>query len=195
MKHCGITGGIASGKSMVCQILISMGYPVYFADSRAQILTNTNTEIQKQLINRFGDDIYVNAKLNKTLMRNLIFKSDEARKYVNSVVHPVVRNDYLIWRNESDKDGITFMESALIYNTDIFQFFDFICAVKASDTVRINRLMQRDNINSQDAAERLNIQLSPDEYYNRADFVINNNGTELLILQVLNLIKTIESYG
>ena len=97
MKKIGLTGGIGSGKTYVAQILEKMGYPVYYSDTRAKELCNEDPLIIRELKKLLGDDAYKNKKLNKSFISNQIFSSPDLRESINSIIHPVVRNDFDQW--------------------------------------------------------------------------------------------------
>lgn len=191
MFHCAVSGGIASGKSVVCKILESMLHPVYYADDRASFLIDTQTEIKQQLTERFGVNIYQQDKINKPLLASLIFNSTSDREFVNSVVHPIVRKDYMEWRKLFKNKEFTFFESALIFQSDLYKYFDAIIVVDASINLRIERLILRDNISSNEAEKRLSVQINPKEYTQRADYIIINDGAFILpqLVTTINLIK------
>lgn len=97
VKRFGLTGGIGSGKSYIAEILEKMGYPVYYSDERAKVLTDTHPEIRTGLISRFGDQIYSEGILNRKELAAHIFNSEPDRIFVNQLIHPVVRADFDRW--------------------------------------------------------------------------------------------------
>jgi dephospho-CoA kinase len=189
MKHWAITGGIAAGKSEVCKIYTALNIPVYNADLRAKFLINKNTKIISSLVARFGEDIYLNGELNKLKMIELVFENDNTKRIVDSIVHPVVIDDYLLWRSAFKNCRFSLLESALLFESGLSKHIDVIGLVTADISVRIARIVERDNITAKQALQRINSQTDYNNYSNKVDFKIFNNGTEMLIPQVLCSIK------
>jgi dephospho-CoA kinase len=189
MKHWAITGGIAAGKSEVCKIYTALNIPVYNADLRAKFLINKNTKIISSLVARFGEDIYLNGELNKLKMIELVFENDNTKRIVDSIVHPVVIDDYLLWRSAFKNCRFSLLESALLFESGLSKHIDVIGLVTADISLRIDRLVERDNITAKQALQRINTQVDYNNYSNKVDFKIFNNGTEMLIPQVLCSIK------
>jgi dephospho-CoA kinase len=189
MKHWAITGGIAAGKSEVCKIYTALNISVYNADLRAKFLINKNTKIISSLVARFGEDIYLNGELNKLKMIELVFENDNTKRIVDSIVHPVVIDDYLLWRSAFKNCRFSLLESALLFESGLSKHIDVIGLVTADISVRIARIVERDNITAKQALQRINSQTDYNNYSNKVDFKIFNNGTEMLIPQVLCSIK------
>ena len=97
MIKVGITGGIGSGKSLVCDIFRKLEIPVYVADDRAKSLMNTDIRIKSELISKFGELIYKNDLLNKDRLAGIIFEDKSAINFVNEIVHPAVAKDFEVW--------------------------------------------------------------------------------------------------
>ena len=97
MIKIGITGGIGSGKSVISRILRLLNYPVYDSDFWAKELMNNNPTIQQSLTERFGPETYQNNTLNRPFLAQQIFNNDDARLFVNSIVHPIVSQHFLDW--------------------------------------------------------------------------------------------------
>jgi len=190
MKHWAITGGIAAGKSEICKVYNAMGIPVYNADLKAKFLIDKHDKIINGLVENFGDNIYQDGKLNKQKMIQLVFNNEDTKSIVDSIVHPVVLDDYLNWRNNFKNCRFTLLESALVFESGLIKHIDVVGLVTADISKRVQRLLQRDGITSNQALQRINSQVNYDKYLDIADFIIINNGTEMLIPQVLNAIKS-----
>ena len=150
MISIGITGIIGSGKSMLSQVFRSMGIPVYDADSNAKSLMNNNLQIKESLTSAFGSDTYINGKINKDYLRNVVFGNEGKRKIVNSIVHPIVKSDYIAWRQETGSD-ITAIESAIIFDAKFEDILDKIIFVEAAEDILIRRICLRDNVSAETA--------------------------------------------
>src|ERR1700743_1948079 len=89
MLKVGVTGGIGSGKSVVCQVFQTLGIPVFNADDTARYLMENNTELKQKICALLGDDVYSNGKLNRTKVSGIVFSDREKLLQLNALVHPV----------------------------------------------------------------------------------------------------------
>ena len=187
----GITGGIGSGKSYVCQRLIARGYEVYDCDSAAKRLMRTSPEIRQQLTALIGPETYIDNTLNKKKVAEFLLVSEDNAKAVDAIVHPAVFCDF-------EASGMKWMESAILYESGAYRLVDKTIVVTAPEEVRIQRVMQRDSISREKVLEWMARQMPQEEVRRRADFEIINDG-EANIEQQLNKIlrnmkETIFSY-
>ena len=113
MIKVGITGGIGSGKTVVSNLLNNLGYPVYNSDKNAKKLMNFKTELISKIIHHFGPNSYVKNKLNSKFLASKVFTDRKKLELLNKIVHPFVKEDFLIWTNYQ-YSNIVFKESALI---------------------------------------------------------------------------------
>lgn len=183
----GITGGIGSGKSTVAKIIESLGYPVYYSDQRAKDLMNSSDEIKEELNNHFGLDLYSEGTLNRKLLADKIFQNKDELTFVNHLVHPIVRQDFYLW-SEKQTSKIVFQESALLFETGNEKNFTATLLITASDELRIQRVMKRDNCSRASVLERMKNQLPESEKIAKASFVLYNNETESVIQQTLSIL-------
>jgi dephospho-CoA kinase len=176
----GITGGIGSGKSYVCQRLKKRGYEVYDCDSAAKRLLRTSPEIREQLTLLIGPDAYTtDGQLNKAAVSKFLLASVDNQKAINDIVHPAVFSDF-------EESGMEWMESAIIYESGIYRLVDRVIVVTAPMEVRIRRVMRRDHISREKVLEWMDRQLPQEEVVSRADFELVNDG-KTDIEQQLNL--------
>jgi dephospho-CoA kinase len=187
MKRIGITGGIGAGKSLVAEIIKAMGYPVYNSDERAKELTDSNPKIKAGLIHLFGIEIYQNDKLNKFALAQAIFSDDSLRDKVNTLIHPIVREDFNLWTLAQNTE-LVFNESAILFETGSFKNFDAIILVHAPKELRIKRIMKRDNCTEKEVIYRMNSQFSDEEKYQLTEFRIVNDEQTPLLTQVEQII-------
>ena len=181
----GITGGIGSGKSYVCQRLIARGYEVYDCDSAAKRLMRTSPEIRQQLTALIGPDTYVNDQLNKAAVARFLLISEENAKAVDAIVHPAVFRDF-------EASGMKWMESAILYESGAFRLVDKTIVVTAPEEVRIQRVMQRDNISREKVLEWMQRQLPQEEVRHRADYEIVNDGKADIEVQLNKILRTMK---
>ena len=178
MMRTAITGGIGSGKSHVCHLLAKRGIRVYDCDAAAKRLMRSD-ELRQQLTRLVGDGLYINNVLQKAMLAKFLLASEANKQAVNTVVHPAVARDFM----QSDYQ---WLESAILFDSGFDQRvpFDRIVCVTAPTAIRVERIMQRDNITREKALEWINCQMPQDEMARRSDFVINNDGKEDLEKQI-----------
>lgn len=189
-KTVGITGGIGSGKSVVSRILQLMGYPVYSSDQRAKDLMHEDSGIISALKELFGENAYKDSELNRPFIAEQIFRDDSKRVAMNKIVHPAVRADFKSWA-ASQQAPLVFQESALLFETGNYTQFDHIFLVTASESVRMQRVKERDHLSDEAVEARFKAQMPDEEKQKLTPHIIHNNGDEFLVPQVLKLIKEI----
>lgn len=187
MTKVGITGGIGSGKSIVCEIFNRLGISIYNADNRAKWLMNNNVVLKQQLIARWGNQLYKNNQLDRSFLAGIIFANKEAIEFVNSVVHPAVNVDFKEWFSLHSNEAYVIKEAALLFESNTYREMDVIVTVYAPENLRIERVLKRDNISKAQVINRMNNQLSDEEKVKRSDYIIFNNEQQSLLEQVLNL--------
>ena len=187
-----LTGGIGCGKSIVARIFSCLRVPVYDSDSRAKALMNTDKAIVESLTRLIGKDLYKNSRFQKDVMANAIFSDADLLQNVNAIVHPAVWNDFVRWSSKQSSP-YTIMETALLYETDLYKHFDKIIAVVATDEIRIKRVMQRDGCSYDSVMKRIKNQPSVEKAVQNADFLIENNDTFVIpqVMEVYNTLKTL----
>ncbi len=176
MIKIGITGGIGSGKSYVCHIINGMGFPVYDCDSEAKRLMVANRHIIESLTALIGNEAYLaDGNLNKNAVAQYLFRSQENADRINSIVHPVVKDDFLSWASSQQAD-LVFMESAILFESGFNNAVDYTLAVCAPMETRIQRAMQRDNATRKQIEARMKRQMTDEEIRTLADYLIENDG-------------------
>ncbi|WP_442794627.1 dephospho-CoA kinase [Pelobium manganitolerans] len=187
MLKIGITGGIGSGKTTVCQIFSLLGVPVFYADIVAKDLMVTDAVLIAQVKRAFGNKAYFdNGSLNRKHVSDIVFNNKQELEKLNSYVHPAVFRAMDVWASQQ-KSSYVLKEAALLFESGSYRQNDFNILVSADEDLRIKRVMERDGVTHDKVEARMRNQLSEQERLNKADFVIDNNGTQLLIPQVLHL--------
>jgi dephospho-CoA kinase len=189
MIKVGITGGIGSGKSLICQVFSHLKVPVYYADISAAVLTATDPEIRRELVAILGEEIFFNQALNKNLMSTRIFNDKSLLFKVNEIIHPKVAADFKEWCAHRINFPYVIEESAILFESNTFMAFDKIVTVTAPEDIRIHRIISRKNMTFEKVQAIINSQMPEKEKIIRSNHVIVNNGTELVIPQVLALHK------
>lgn len=184
MKKIGLTGGIGSGKTFIANILEKMGYPVFYSDKRAKELSNQHPEIQEKLKGIFGNEIYVNGTLNVTFLSNKIFTSPDLRETVNSIIHPVVRNDFNKWTEGYSNHSLVFNEAAILFETKAFKNFDANILVYAPQDIKIQRLLQRDEVSKKTILTKMNTQWGDSKKMSLTRHHILNDGKTPILNQI-----------
>jgi dephospho-CoA kinase len=188
----GITGGIGSGKTSVCKLLESNGFPVYYSDDRAKWLMEYDKEVKQQLIDLFGTETFQNQTLNRPFLAKQIFEDSDKRAKVNAIVHPAVAKDFQLWY-ESQTAMLVFKESALLFETGIYQQTDFNVLITASVEERINRVVERDGVDRKQIEARINAQMSDEQKIPLADYIIQNTNHSDLNSEVKKLLMVLQS--
>ena len=182
----GITGGIGSGKSMVAKVFEVLGIPVYYADDAAKRLMNEDEALQQQLIASFGDAIYTNGLLNRKVLATLVFNDTKKLALLNSIVHPVTIKDGEAWMKKQVAP-YTIKEAALIFESGASKYLDKVIGVYAPAPLRLQRVMLRDNLPEEAVKARMEKQMEEETKMGLCDYIINNNGQELVIPQVMKI--------
>lgn len=191
MTILGVTGGIGSGKSIVCKYLSLHNIPIYDADIEAKRLNNTSPVIRKELIIRFGKSIYINNELDRKQLASLIFNNKENLQFVNQLIHTELAKHFLNWIEDNKRHSILALDAAVLFESGFDKYVDKIITVIAPIDIRINRVSKRDNLNPEQIKARINSQISDEERSKLSDFVVVNDNYESIINQTNIIIKKI----
>jgi len=185
----GITGGIGSGKSMVCKIFGCLGIPVYDADSRAKSIMTTDGILVEQIKKEFGSLSYdADGGLNRSFLSSAVFSNAEKLKKLNELVHPRVALDGDQWTAEQIGKKYVVREAALLFESGSYKKMDKIIVVTAPEPLRVKRVLVRDKQRTEEEVLKIiRNQIKEEEKVKKADFVLRNDETELLVPQVINL--------
>ena len=173
MYKVGVTGGIGSGKSMVCDMLAARGIAVYIADTEAKRLMSSDETLKRDIVALFSDDAYLNGELNRAFLASRVFCDKEALQRLNGVVHPAVMRDFAVWAEAQEGDYVV-LESAILFEAGLEASVDATVAVMAPVELRLERAMRRDGADREKIEERMRNQLSDDERSERAKYAIVN---------------------
>ncbi len=187
MIRVGITGGIGSGKSLICQVYSNLGVPVYYADIEARLLMDYDPEIQQELKTILGAACFSQGMLNHNKMASAIFSNKSLLNRVNNLIHPRVAAHFSSWCERHAGFPYVIQESAILFESNAYRNFDKIITVTAPEEIRIQRVLTRANMTKEKAASIMRNQLPESEKMSRSHHVIVNDGTELVIPQVLKL--------
>lgn len=181
----GITGGIGSGKSYICQRLKTRGIEVYDCDSASKRLIRTSDSIRRQLTQLIGEDTYIGESLNKVAVARFLLASERNAQAIDHIVHPAVFQDFM-------DSGMQWMESAILYESGINKLVDRVIVVTAPLEIRIQRVMQRDGITRENVEQWMQRQWSQEEVRKRADYEIVNDGIADIDAQIDIILEKIK---
>lgn len=192
MLKVGITGGIGSGKSLVSQVIQSLGYPVFNSDLAAKAIANEDPVVVKELTNLFGNEVYTSNGLNRSFLAQKIFNDESLRQQVNAIIHPRVRAAFDNFCGTSTSPFV-FNEAAILIETGAFQKMDRLVLVTAPEDVRIHRVMLRDATSKEEVVQRISKQWIDADKRKFADFEIVNDGTQALLRQIEEMLAYLTS--
>ncbi|CCC88347.1 TPA: dephospho-CoA kinase [Staphylococcus aureus] len=194
-KVIGLTGGIASGKSTVSELLSVFGFKVVDADKAAREAVKKGSKGLAQVREVFGDEaIDENGEMNRRYMGDLVFNHPERRLELNAIIHPIVRDIMEEEKQEYLKQGYNvIMDIPLLFENELENTVDEVWVVYTSESIQMDRLMQRNNLSLEDAKARVYSQISIDKKSRMADHVIDNLGDKLELKQ--NLERLLEEEG
>jgi dephospho-CoA kinase len=187
MIKVGITGGIGSGKSLICQVFSRLRVPVYYADIEARLLMDFDPEIQHDLKAILGAAFYDQGILNRNRMASAIFSDKSLLDRVNKLIHPRVAAHFSGWCERHAGIPYVIQESAILFESNAYRNFEKVITVIAPEEIRIQRVITRKNMTPEKVAAILRNQLPEEEKMRFSHHLIVNDGTELVIPQVLKL--------
>lgn len=195
-KVIGLTGGIASGKSTVSELLSVFGFKVVDADKAAREAVKKGSKGLAQVREVFGDEaIDENGEMNRRYMGDLVFNHPEKRLELNAIIHPIVRDIMEEEKQEYLKQGYNvIMDIPLLFENELENTVDGVWVVYTSESIQMDRLMQRNNLSLEDAKARVYSQISIDKKSRMADHVIDNLGDKLELKQNLERLLVEEGY-
>jgi dephospho-CoA kinase len=188
MLKIGITGNIGSGKTTVSKIFELLGVPVFYADWEAkEVMTNDSTLIN-DIKSAFGKESYFdNGALNRKHLASIVFNNSDELKKLNSLVHPAVFRVFDQWVKNHPKAPYVLKEAAILFESGSYKLCDYSILVKAPLQTRIERVVKRDMLSAAEIERRDEKQFSEEKKSSLANIFINNDGSELVIPQVLKL--------
>lgn len=187
MFRVGLTGGIGSGKSLICSILEKLRVPVYYADAEAKRLMNSHPDLKAQIKKLFGEQAYKNGSLDREYLAGRLFGDGELLVAMNSLVHPAVREDFNRWADLQTDVAYVVEEAAILFESGAHRELDRTVLVSAPEELRIDRVMERDGCDREAVLRRMGHQWSEEELMKLADHVILNDGKQMLLPQVIEL--------
>ena len=188
MLKIGITGGIGSGKTTICKVFEKVGIPVYYADLQARELMNTDAVLIEELKKEFGTAIYNEQKeLIRPKLAEIVFNDKQKLQKLNAMVHPAVQRGFKLWAEQYADKPYVLKEAALLFESGSYKDLDYVVTISAPKAMRLQRVVDRDGVKKSDVEKRMKNQLTEEERLERADYVINNDETQAVIPQIMQL--------
>ena len=188
MIKVGITGGIGSGKTMVCKVFELLGISVYYSDEESKKILDNDIKVKEQIIKTFGNEILnVGGNIDRKKLSAAVFGDKEKLTLLNGIVHPSVTKHFEEWVKMHSSDKYILKEAAILFESGANRLVDKVITVTAPVSLKIQRAMQRDNISEEQLVLRMKNQWSDEEKIKQSQFVIFNNEDQLLIPQVLKI--------
>ncbi len=192
----GITGGIGSGKTTVCNVFSLLGIPVFEADGEARRLMNSNNKIKKALLGLFGEKAYTaGGQLNRQLVASVIFQNNKIRTKVNELVHPWVRKEFHKWLEWKKHYPYVIYEAAILFETGFYEEMDYSILVTAPEKQRISRIMQRNGITEPKVRERMKSQWPEEKKKKVADLCLENDNKNMILPDIIRIDKNLKTNG
>jgi dephospho-CoA kinase len=181
MKTVGLTGGIGSGKSTVSQILVELGAFIIDADKVGHEIYLPGKEAWRQVVAEFGRDILADDQtIDRKKLGAIVFASDEARKKLNSIVHPLMFHDIRQRATEKRAEGFTkpiVVEAAILIEANWLPLVDEVWVVVTGKSAVIERVAVQRGLSARDTEARIASQLADTERLKHANVVIRNDGS------------------
>jgi len=190
MLKIGVTGGIGSGKTMVCNVFEVLGIPVYYTDLRTRNIQIYDQDVVAGIKTLFGENAYSSpTQLNRELIAQNVFKDEYKLAKLNALVHPKVFEDFQMWLQQQAPDcPYILKESALTFETGFNKKLDKVIVVIANEKTRIKRVLERDSFRTEaDIKGIIDSQMLESEKVKMANFTLVNDEMELLVPEVLKL--------
>ncbi len=192
MKRIGITGNIGSGKSLVCKIFNHLGVNTFFSDEETKKLYLL-PDIKEQILNYFNDEVYFkDGTLNKKLLSYHLFRNHKALQFIEEILYPKLNATFDKWCERQTTNYVLF-ESAILFEKKFSDQFEKIIFVSAPEDIRLQRTMLRDRCNEENVHARMRLQWDEDTKKAESDFIIFNDGDKMLIPQVLEIHKILQT--
>lgn len=188
MLKLGITGNIGSGKTTVSKIFELLGIPVFYADDEAKKVMTADEALISAIKEAFGSQSYFeDGALNRKYIAGIVFSNAAELARLNAIVHPAVFRAFDHWAIQHVDTTYVIKEAALLFESGSHQLCNYSLLVTAPADLRLQRVMQRDQITLAEAENRNAKQMPEQQKAALADFCISNDETQLVIPQVLQL--------
>lgn len=192
MLKVGLTGNIGSGKSLIAKIFETLQIPVFYADAEGKKILDSPGVIEaiKKL---FGSQVISGNLVIRHALAQIVFSDKTKLDNLNNIIHPAVRSRFSNWAEQHTASHYVIYEAAILIESGHYLNMDKIVLVTAPEGLRIKRVMERDNATKVMINRRMTNQWPEEKKREHANFIINNDETELVIPQVMNIHKELTS--
>ena len=188
MLKIGITGGIGSGKTTVCRVFELLGIPIFYADTAAKLIMNTDPVLKEEILKTFGEKSYsMDGVLNRAHLSSIVFNNESELNKLNALVHPAVFRAFDKWLAIHHDAPYIIKEAALLFETKSYTMCDLSVLVVSPEAFRVRRVIARDGISQDEIVLRMKRQFSDEQKMKLADHILFNDENQLLIPQILEL--------
>lgn len=178
----GLTGGIGCGKSTVSAFFAELQIVAIDADIIARQVVMKGQPALQQIAAHFGCDILTDGELNRARLRDIIFQDDSQKKWLNDLLHPLIRNE-IIKRLAEATGPYVLLEAPLLFENGLDTLTDYDLVIDIEPELQIARASARDGVSATNIKAIINSQIDRRQRLQKADFVVNNNGCSLLSLK------------
>lgn len=168
----GLTGSIASGKSLVTNYLRKLNYQVIDSDVISHNILFLD-DVKKEIVNAFGKEVLVDNNIDRKILGNIVFNDINKKSLLESIMLPFIVSE--IKKQLSQTDEILFLDAPLLIEYNLQYLVDKIIVIKVDEDIQLKRLMERDNITKEYAIKKIESQLSSIEKLKYANFIIDNS--------------------
>lgn len=189
MRVIGLTGGIASGKSLVSQQLAERGAVVVDADKLGHESYRKGTETYRALVEAFGEDIVgPDGEIDRKVLGSKVFGNPEARQKLNQIVWPAIKRlgAERIEKLRQEGVAVVVLEAAVLIEAEWLDLVDEVWIVEVSPDIARKRLIERNGLSVEEAQARIQSQLTNEKRRPYATLVIENNGSLEDLRRALN---------
>tara|TARA_B110000046_G_scaffold48575_1_gene53787 strand:+ start:464 stop:1054 length:591 start_codon:yes stop_codon:yes gene_type:complete len=188
IKIIGLTDGIGSGKSTIANIFESLHVPIFYADQAGREVLDFDPMVKNEVMKLLGDEAYLSGKANRQHIAEKVFSNDALLQSLNAIIHPAVKRAFLDWQaNLPSNTAYCIREAAILFESGSHLDCDKVICVVAEDELRIKRVLDRDHANRAEVEARMAKQMPQSEKATKSDFIIDNNGQQSVIQQVLKI--------
>jgi dephospho-CoA kinase len=171
----GLTGGIGSGKSTVAKAFSQLGISSVDADQASRAVVEPGMPALASIANHFANTniILADGQLNRPLLRDIIFSNADEKKWLETLLHPLIR-DWIVSQLQAARGDYVILESPLLFETDQHQLVDTVLLVDIPVELQLERASSRDGNNAEQIQRIIDAQMSRDDRCARADWVLDN---------------------
>ncbi|MFT6987162.1 MAG: dephospho-CoA kinase [Psychromonas sp.] len=174
----GLTGGIGCGKSTVSSFFSDLDISTVDADLIARLVVSKGQPALKQIADHFGKDILIDGALNRSLLRDIIFKDESQKVWLNNLLHPLIHSEIIRLLAQANGPYVL-LEAPLLFENRLDRLTDYNLVVDLDPALQIKRASARDGVSAESIKAIISSQIDRQQRLQKADFVIDNNGVSL----------------